>query len=201
MASLGEPSGLTHRLRTASYWPCLLPCHIRHPSVHPRAVQRPRITPRRGFTLVEVAIAIVIVGTGSVALLGLTAACTTQNRAAADMTTAAMLAQHVQEMLAELPVSDPTLGTTTFGREAGETVATSDDVDDFNGVTFEPPVDSSRAALTGLNLYSQIITVTPAAAKQLTANSGTYTGTVRVRVDIKKGSNVIHTLEWIRIES
>jgi prepilin-type N-terminal cleavage/methylation domain-containing protein len=169
--------------------------------VHPRAYQRPSIARRRGFTLVEVAVAIVIVGTGSVALMGLTSACTTQNRAAADTTTAAMLAQHVQEMLAELPLSDPTLGTTNFGRETGETVATSDDVDDFNGVTFAPPVDSSRAALTGLDLFSQVITVTPAAAKQLTANSGSYTGAVRVRVDIKKGSNVVHTLEWIRIES
>jgi MSHA pilin protein MshD len=168
--------------------------------VQSRAFQRPRKTLRRAFTLIEVAVAIVIVGTGSVALMGLTSACTTQNRAAADKTTAAMLAQHIQEMLAELPIVDPTLGNTTFGKETGETLATYDDVDDFNGLTFSPPIDSSRTALAGLNNFSQVITVTPAAAKQLNANAVGYTGAVRVKVDIKKGSNVIHTLEWIRIE-
>lgn len=155
----------------------------------------------------EVAVAIIIVGTGSVALMQLTTVCTTQNRAAADMTSAAMLSQHVQEMLAELPLTDPTVGPTSFGREAGETLATSDDVDDFDGVTFSPVVDSSRTALAGFDGYSQVVTVVPVNAKKPSGNTdGTeinkavYTGSARVRVDVKKGSSVVHSLEWLRIE-
>ena len=169
-----------------------------------RARQRPK---KRGFTLVEVAVAIVIVGTGSVALMQLAMTCTMQNRAAADTTSAAMLAQHVQEMLALLPISDPAYGPTSFGLEPGETVATADDVDDFDGVTFSPPVDSTRTALSGFAGFSQVITVVPVDNKKLSGNTNgtdvaktTYTGAVRIRVDIKRGTKVVHTLEWVRIE-
>ena len=173
---------------------------------------RRRPSGRRGFTLVEVAIAIVIVGVGSVALMQLVATCTTQNRAAADTTAAAMLAQHVQEMLALLPLTDPVLGPSDFGKEAGETVATSDDVDDFDGVTFSPCVDSTRAALAGFDGYSQVVSVVPVNAKKPSGNTSgteiaktTYTGAVRVRVSILRtggasSSRPVQTLEWIRIE-
>ena len=155
-----------------------------------------------------------IVGIGSVGVMQLAATCTMQNRAAADLTVAAMLAQHVQEMVADLPISDPSSGTMNFGPEVGETIATYDDVDDFDGTTLSPPLDSTRTPLAGMSAYSQKISVYPVSAKQLNGNltggsilKSTYTGAVRVRVQILRlnaatnTSPSIYSMEWIRVEN
>jgi prepilin-type N-terminal cleavage/methylation domain-containing protein len=115
----------------------------------------------RAFTLVEVAIAIVIVGVSSIALMQLAAVCAFQNRAASQATTAVLLAEHLREMLADLPLNDPTVGSTHFGAESGETLASYDDVDDFDGKTFQPVVDASRVALSGFEGFSQSVVVNP----------------------------------------
>lgn len=166
-----------------------------------------------GFTLMEVALAIVIVGVGALALLELSTVCTNQNRSSAELTTAAMLAQHVQEMIADLPLTDPAVGSTHFGSEPGELLSNYDDVDDFDGLVLTPPRDSTRAIIPGMSRFSQRVTVYPVAARQPGGNlSGTaiarstYTGAVRVTVDVRQavaGSatpQVIHQLTWIRVE-
>jgi prepilin-type N-terminal cleavage/methylation domain-containing protein len=167
---------------------------------------------KSGFTLIEVAVAIVVVGLGVTALMQLTAACSMQNRASADLTTSAMLAQHVQEILADLPISDPVVGAASFGREAGETMDSYDDIDDFDGLTFEP-IDSTRSALAGFDDYQQRVTVYPVSGKQLNGNQNgaaipktTYTGAVRVRVEILRTDPVtnlaasVYQLDWVRVE-
>ena len=117
-------------------------------------------TSSRGFTLIEASLAIVIVGTGILATFQLFAACTQQNRFGMQMTTAMFLATNVQEALAELPFNDPLTGRATFGAETGETLATFDDVDDFNALSCSPPIDSMRDDIAEMSQYTQTITVT-----------------------------------------
>src|ERR1035437_6365938 len=93
---------------------------------------------RRGFTLLETALATVIVGSAVLALMKLVTATTTQNVAAQRMTIGLMLANNVREMMAGLPYNDPANGT-HLGPDAGETLASFNDVEDFNGLTVSPP--------------------------------------------------------------
>src|SRR4051812_38526077 len=137
----------------------------------PRAIQpRPRL--RRAFTLLETALATIIVGVGIVATMQLFAVCSQQNRAANQMTVAMLLCDNIREAMAGLSFNDPTSGKTTWGAEAGETnVSAFDDVDDFDGKTFSPPIDSLRATVPTMSQYSQVVSVVPVFINKLNSNT------------------------------
>src|SRR5688500_61705 len=117
---------------------------------------------RRAFTLIEAALTTAITGIAFVATLQLFGACTQQNRIGSNMTTAMLLAGHVQETMAGLSFNDPAYATTYFGPEPGQTLAGFDDLDDFAGVSLGPPTDSLRRALPQPWQCRQEISVMPA---------------------------------------
>jgi type II secretory pathway pseudopilin PulG len=149
-----------------------------------------------GFTLIEAALATIIVGVGIVSTMTLFAACTQQASASNQITTASMLANNVHEALAGLSFGDPTFGHQFFGPESGETLATYNDIDDFDGSKFNPPIDAQRNRIANLSQYTQIVSVWPVFPNKLSANSTadtaktpdisktTYTGALRVRVRV-----------------
>jgi prepilin-type N-terminal cleavage/methylation domain-containing protein len=151
---------------------------------------------RRGFTLIETALASIIVGVGIVATMQLFATCTMDNRSAAQMSTAAMLANNVHEAMlgAEVTFADPGTAHRYFGPEPGESLATFDDLDDFDGASMSPPIDSLRKPIASLSEYTQVVSVWPVYPNKLSVNSNesnpdipnksTYTGALRVRVRI-----------------
>ncbi len=141
-----------------------------------------------GFTLIEAAITTAIVGIAFASVLELFSACTRQNKVASNGTVAMMLAQHIQETMVALPFTDPSPLTATFGAESGESLATYDDVDDFNGQTFNPPIDASRHTIDELAQYSQTITVTNVNHARPSV-AGTAGSAVRVRVTITYQAN------------
>ncbi|HEV8605964.1 MAG TPA: hypothetical protein VGQ99_11385 [Tepidisphaeraceae bacterium] len=170
---------------------------------------------RSAFTLLESALATIIIGVGILAMMGLFEACTRQNHQGAQATTAMMLAGHIQEMMEGLPFVDPVKGRTTFGPEAGETLASFNDIDDFDNQTLNPPIDSSRTAVPSLSQYTQVITVVPVYPNQPSSNAddakpeipkGAYTGAARVRVKILYRSHPSHApqevyrAQWIRLD-
>ena len=163
----------------------------------------------------EATLATVIVGVGILALLRLVAACTMGNDVARQMTTAVLLADHVQEAMAGLSFNDPYLVSTYFGPEPGETLATYDDLDDFDGATFSPPLDSMRNPLPQFSQYTQAISVWPVLPGQISGNAdplhptiakGTYTGAVRVTVQIlyrrvpTDTPNEVYRTSWVRMD-
>ena len=184
---------------------------------------RSRATSRRGFTLIEAGLATVIVGIGLVATFRLFAACTQQNGASNRTTTAMNLAENVHEAMIGLLFNDPGTGSMTFGPETGETLATYDDVDDFNGPTtgpgmsFNPPIDAQRNRLNDLGKFTQHVTVWPVYLNNLETNTNapdtvdlsqtTYTGAVRVRVRVlHQGSPneppvELYRQSWIRVDN
>jgi Tfp pilus assembly protein PilV len=165
---------------------------------------------RRGFTLIEAALATIIVGVGCIAVMQLALACTEQNRFATQTTSATLLAGNLRELLSKLPFNDPTSGPATFGAETGETIATFDDIDDFNDRTFSPPIDVNRATIAGMTGYSQVVSVRTVPGNSLSANqttaSSTYTGALRVTITINytaPGSTLgvpVHEISWLRVE-
>ena len=148
----------------------------------------------RGFTLMESTLAVVIVAFGFLATMELFATCTAENQRSAQVTTAQMLTTNVQELTTGLAFKDPYYATARIGAEPGESRATYNDVDDFDGFVSCPPIDATRAPIPELGQYTQYVQVMAIDPNRPGANHnyqnpelplGTYTGAVRVRVVIE----------------
>lgn len=100
---------------------------------------------RGGFTLLETALAMVIVIVGVLAIVEAQGAFIRSNRWSSHAATATYLAGEIREMMRTLPRHDSITGMwlaedgtlNGLGPEAGEvTVQDLDDIDDFNGMSF-----------------------------------------------------------------
>jgi len=123
----------------------------------------------RGFTLLEVLIAVILVGVSiaalvaantsiAVILVGVSIAAlvaantsfTLANGTGADISTAEFLVEQIRELTAMLPAMDPDTTSPTFGLEEAA-LAAYDDVDDFDNFTFSPPIGADRIVLSDLS--------------------------------------------------
>ncbi len=152
---------------------------------------------KQGFTLVEVLIAIVIVGIALVSLIAANNSCTTTNGYGVELSTSEFLIEQIRELTRLLPISDPA-GGTTFGPEEA-TLANYDDLDDFDGAVFTPPINSERVSLNDFSSFSQHVTVESVSASnfQLVVADGT-TAFTRVTVTIFLNSEQVSSVSWIR---
>jgi hypothetical protein len=120
---------------------------------------------RGGFTLIETALAIVIVSTGVLAIVAAQQAYHQHNTWSLRVGTALMLANEIREITMTLPRFDPISGDDFWGPEANEAaVGDFDDMDDFDGdagegITFNPPIDASRQVIPGMEQWTQIVVV------------------------------------------
>lgn len=103
-----------------------------------------------GFTLIEAALATVIVGVGILAMVDAQQAFIRSNNWSSHAASGTYLANELREIIRPLPRHDPTVGLALddpggggapvlsgWGLNAGETVlADFDDVDDFDGISF-----------------------------------------------------------------
>lgn len=153
-----------------------------------------------GFTLVEVLVAVLLVGIAIAGLMAANRALTQANGAAVDLSTAEFLAEQIRELTTPLAVRDPASGVTTFGPESDETsLAAWDDLDDFDGAVFSPPVNARRETLNNFSAYSQHITVenvNPADFSQTVADHGSPF--VRVTVTVKMNGRDVTSANWLR---
>lgn len=154
---------------------------------------------KSGFSLVEVLIAVLLVGLAIASLMTANAAFTKANGAGTDLSTAEFLIGQIRELTMLLPVIDPQDELATFGPESGETLAGYDDLDDFNGATFSPPISAERTTLNEFPAYSQQITVQNVNAsnfEQVVANHSS--NFVRVTVHVYLNSRQISSASWLR---
>ncbi|MBN2270335.1 MAG: prepilin-type N-terminal cleavage/methylation domain-containing protein [Sedimentisphaerales bacterium] len=151
-----------------------------------------------GFSLVEVLFAILLVGLAIAALLGANAAFTRANGAGTDLSTAEFLLEQIKELTATLAVIDPQTETTTFGPEEA-TVAAYDDLDDFDGAVFSPPISAHRTTLTDFTAFTQQITVENVSASNFALLAADHsTAFVRVTASVLMNSTEISSASWIR---
>ncbi len=167
-----------------------------------RGPRRSRARARpRGFVLIEVALATIIIGLAVVALLTVIGAATRANGDNRDLTKAVFLAQEIREMLAPVPTRDP---SGAFGPGPGETtLPTWDDYDDFHNRTFSPPINAQRQTLSGPEWtgWSQSITVKVIDPNYLAGHEplsgGWVSDMARVLVTVRKGGSLVHQLSWV----
>lgn len=127
---------------------------------------------RRGFTLIETALATVIIGVGVLALVESQQAFIRSNGWSTHSATATYLANEIRELTRRMPKHDPVNGLyfedvsgaqtlRGWGPDAGETsVADFDDIDDFDGLTlsFTGTADLADGDAPGpIDAFGQII--------------------------------------------
>lgn len=100
----------------------------------PSAARLRRQRRQSGFTLIEAALATIIIATGVLSILAAQQAYHRKNQWANKSGTAMLLANEIRELTYAMPLHDPVTGKATIGPESGETVVSSyDDIDDFAG--------------------------------------------------------------------
>jgi type II secretory pathway pseudopilin PulG len=157
--------------------------------------------PRRGFTLIEAAMVTSIIGFGVVSMLALLGAGTSANTGATELTTAINLAKNIRELSLGLAFHDPAQPT-HWGPEGSETLATYNDIDDFDGQVFSPPIDGHRQALTDYTGWQQSIVVETVDPDLLTATvpKGSQPAN-RVTVTVSHRGKVLYTMVWFMFDA
>ena len=158
----------------------------------------------RGFSLVEVLIATLLVGLSIAALMAANGSFSMANAAGADLSTSEFLIEQIRELTTMLPLTDPNADTwTTLGPESGEAnVALYNDVDDFDGFdsdTLGAPISAQRTPLTDLSIFRQQVLVqklNPSNFDEIWSdNSGS--NFARITVVISRNGPIC-TASWVR---
>ena len=152
-----------------------------------------------GLSLIEVLIAIILVGFAVASLVAANSAFTRANSAGTNLSTAEFLIEQIRELTTLLPVIDPETGVSVFGPEGAESLADYDDLDDFDGANFSPPISADRNLLNDLAAFSQHITIENVNAsdfEQVVSDHGSHF--VRVNVKVLLNSKEISSASWIR---
>jgi prepilin-type N-terminal cleavage/methylation domain-containing protein len=164
---------------------------------------------RRGFTLIETALAVVIVGTGVLAMVLAQETVHRQNRWGARAARAARLGNEIRERCFNAAPWDPVTATTYWGAEPGETsVLDYDDIDDFDGAVFtgsSGPIDGGGVVIPDMDGWEQAITVYPVDPGDLsTVVAAGTTDVLRVRVDVSAPAEpggpveLITSVTWVQ---
>ncbi|MBN1513961.1 MAG: type II secretion system protein, partial [Phycisphaerae bacterium] len=115
--------------------------------------------PRRGMTLVEVAISTVVVGVMLCAALTTVGSSATARRVIADRTRGAMLADGLVTEIAGRAYREPTTSPILFGPESGESTGGNrsefDDVDDFHNWSASPPSRADGTPVPGFTGWTR----------------------------------------------
>ncbi len=165
---------------------------------------------RRGFTLVETALAIVIVATGMLAMLAAQEAFIGQNQWGDRASQAARLASEIRERSMVLSLDDPVTAAATWGPEEAN-VTDWDDMDDFDGLDVsgydgDGPVDASGTVIPEMEGWRQVVQVQSVDAtnfSQSVANGSS--DAVRVTVDVywqdsaADAGDLITSLTWVHV--
>src|SRR5688572_21430839 len=136
---------------------------------------------RRGFTLIEAAMATVIIGVGFTAMLQLLAAGTVANKEGTELTTALNLAGNIHEAAVRVGY---------------------DQIFDLEG-TYSPAVDAKLSAVSALSGWSQVVDVSYVDENLLTSSvpDTQYEPTARVTVSVRRNGQQVYRTTWLAAAS
>lgn len=146
----------------------------------------------RGFTLIEMVMAIVIIGIG---LAGVLAAFNTTVKSSADPLIRKQMLAVAEEMMEEVLLKPylvtgtaPTNSLVICGA-AGSSRLAFDDVSDYNGYQTTGICDIEGAAVAGLSGYNVSVTVASGAWQGIA-------GTLRITVTVTSGTETFSLVGW-----
>ena len=149
---------------------------------------------RQGFTLLEVAIATVIIALGITALMSTLRAGTTVSTAGNNLTTAMFLAQNVHEWTARLQFRDASTPPTSPGSNP------TDDpqcIEDLDGAVYTIPRDGTGEEIPDLPNWAQTVSLEWRNPTELTAKVDPgMSDVIHVTVDIRHRGITVFTLRY-----
>jgi len=167
---------------------------------------------RSGMTMIETALAMIIVGLAVVAIVKLISSVTQQNFYAQKTTTALTLANNVREYMNGLPYNDPATGT-HLGVPTGTPLSQFNDVEDFAGYLpnpagyfANPPIDAYGQNLSNMANWRQEVYVTHvnpnnfALTDSLATDSACNLDRVQVVVSYNSAGTWVQiaSIEWLK---
>ncbi|HIA62682.1 MAG TPA: hypothetical protein EYN93_07270 [Planctomycetaceae bacterium] len=167
-------------------------------------MSRRRSITRRGFWLVESAVAIAVVGIGVVAVVGSQQAWHIQAVESEKLATGMRLATEIRELSLLLQANDPITGDSTWGIELGEVLPYDiDDLDDLDDAVFADsagtgPIDATGTTIVGMDDWEQQITVQcvdPFNVTQVVADGGS--NVLRLEVIVFYSGEETARLIWV----
>ena len=131
-----------------------------------RPAKRRRQSRRQhGFTLIETALATIIVGVGVLAMVAAQTAFHQKNAWSTHTSIATHLGGEIREMTWNLPRHDPVTGDAFWGPEGDNEASFQDydDLDDFDGLggglLFSPPINAQRNVIANMDGWTQTVRV------------------------------------------
>ena len=157
---------------------------------------------RKGFTLIEVAVATTIIGVGLAALLVSIGSSTRVNDIGGKMAQGTFLAQEIREWTLALPFSDPDAGDANNppGPDGTDPHVFVDDVDDLMDVTYKPPRDGLGNEISSLPDWSQHITMgwrDPNDVARPAPHGPGSTDVIYVHVDVGYRDVTVYSTNWL----
>jgi MSHA pilin protein MshD len=155
---------------------------------------------RRGMTLIEAVISIVIVATMLVAAVSALGSFARARRSQFDRCAGGTLTRGLMSEILQARYLEPGVDV-WFGRDTGEPAdarATWDDVDDYNGLNECPPKTKSGTAITGAAGWTRQVAVAYVQPDNPNQTSSTDTGLVRITVSATSPTGVTTTLQALR---
>ncbi|MDP6158471.1 MAG: hypothetical protein QF781_01665 [Phycisphaerales bacterium] len=175
--------------------------------------RRSNVGVRRGFTLVETGLAIIIVATAMLAMLAANESFTRQNDWGDQAAQGARLGGEIRERTMVISVADPVTGTDTWGAESGEVALTDwDDMDDYDGLDVSGwagtgPIDSAGQVIPDMDQWRQVVEVQSVDPTDLTTIVADGTSeAVRVKVDVywldqsDDPGELVTSVTWVHVQ-
>ncbi len=154
----------------------------------------------KGLTLVELMVAMMIIGLSIASMLATCGAFTKLNSGGVDLSTAEFLIEEIKGLTDTIAVTDPN-GGTHFGNEEAS-LAYYDDIDDFHEKTYAAPngpIDIDRNVLTDFEQFKQEIIVKNVSEADFDSIVGNHASNFyRVTVNIYKNDILLTSASWIR---
>lgn len=157
--------------------------------------------PRRGFSVIEVAMSSLLVGAVLVASMQVTGQALMVQRDRAHMATAAFLAEGMLSEILLLPYMEPGQTSDLIGRNSGELTnnrSTFDDVDDYHNYTETPPKSLENVVLPGFAGWQRSVVVQWVNPNNLNQTQGSESGVKRVTVQVRRNGQLLATAIGIR---
>ena len=166
---------------------------------------------KKGFTLIEIVLAIFIIGVALVTLLSMFSLGLKGDVFAREMTVATNLAQEIMEEIKSKEFEEPE-DTVEFGPETPEPAVTTandrtlyDDVDDYNGWSRNPPEDVDGNPLSDFSVFTRSVVVVYVENDNyddpVEEGDANYpTNSKRITVTVSKGGNDLIELTTVVVK-